>query len=187
MAIGINRDTKQVLYGKAPNKIPAGNWLIVTDGSLPFCSDVRGLIDLGVPSKYWKVDESVPSDPRVTEMTPAEKTVVNDASVPGMKAEVVRRLRADCNAYLERQGFDNYTLQRWMILLSRFRANSQAAKVAYCVPIETWVSQVTQHLGVVEASIRSSGSMGALQAAYASRDFAQFTATKPNVDLSSIP
>lgn len=74
MANVLNRTTKQYLASVSTPKFPEADW--VWFNTVVKVASADALIAAGIPVEYWKIN----ADDTVTEMTAAEKAVIDDAS-----------------------------------------------------------------------------------------------------------
>lgn len=179
MAIGIERNTKAFVYGRPASKFGPGDWLVLTNEHPLAKTDVHGLVVANVHPRYWKLDESNPAVPRVSEMSAPEKAAADAALVASDRAKLRRKTRDDVVGYLESK-YPSAESQQLLELLSV--AQGKPNRQALIRSVFTWKESVlaagVAHIDVINADPEP--------LKVAPIDFAPFDASDPGVTIKQV-
>lgn len=171
-------DATKTLYPSVDPTVPPFNGFTIGSRATPqqilVRDDIIGLLALAVPTRYWKVV----AGPRIQEMTPAEKTTVDNASLPARRQAKIDNLLLQYGAYMNTR----YRPELFEAFQTLLNGNPSAARATYLRTMYTW--QVTVITAVRDAvvAVNAAATPAAIDAVTV--NFNSFTATDPNITIN---
>ena len=202
MAVSVNRNTKELRYGRSADGLAPAEWVIMRtypikpdDPNYPGdpddpdarpivkepdgIQDIRDLVDAKVPNRYWDIDETDPKEPRFAEMDQAGKDAADTAAVVRDRQAMRAKLRNGVNAYLANK-YPDAESQQLLEVLSV--AQGKPDRQAMIRSVFTWKESV------LAAAVDKLDEINAapFPMRVAPLDLAAFDATDPQVTIKAV-